>query len=236
MDEGRWAMGVRDRYTWVFFLWLLSSKYFTWLHFSQCLQPMALVGFSGFRLDLVYPPVLHPFLWAFRSGRPPLGRIVTVMDYAKSFSLMLDLDIFSRFETFPLPASLILPLSPKPVSVALFLHLLFRLRAHFFARLPSLFAFACWQRNFGVPGYVNFCATRSAMKAATNNKLRYSDKHFNNNNNSSSTRIHNGGISPCPHDANFYNIRQRKLFSCHFCSNRNEFAETLKWFSDWTAL
>lgn len=56
---------------------------------------------------------------------------------------MLDLDIFSRFETFPLPASLILPLSPQPYSVALFLYLLFRLRAHFFARLPSLFAFAC---------------------------------------------------------------------------------------------
>lgn len=158
---------------------------------------------------------------------------------------MLDLDIFSRFETFPLPASLILSLFliqflPHLLLLrALFLHPLFRLRAHFFARLPSLFAFACWQRNFGVPGYVNFCATRSAMKAATNNKLRYSDKHFNNNNNSSngsSRRIHSGRISPCPHDANFYNFRQRKLFSCHFCSNRNEFAETLKWFSDWTAL
>lgn len=62
---------------------------------------------------------------------------------------MLDLDIFSRFETFPLPASLILSLFliqflPHLLLLrALFLHPLFRLRAHFFARLPSLFAFAC---------------------------------------------------------------------------------------------
>lgn len=61
---------------------------------------MALAGFSGFRLDLVYPS--PPYLRLFRSGRAPLARIVSVMDYAKSFSLMLDLDIFSRFETFPL--------------------------------------------------------------------------------------------------------------------------------------
>lgn len=98
------------------------------------------------RFGIPFPP---PYLWLFRSGRAPLARIVSVMDYAKSFSLMLDLDIFSRFETFPLPASLILSLFllqflPHLLLLrALFPHLLFRLRAHFFARLPSLFAFAC---------------------------------------------------------------------------------------------
>lgn len=88
---------------------------------------MALAGFSrffgGFGLPNLNPNSSpnrrHPRAPASPSTASA-APIVSDMDYAKSFSLMLDLDIFSRFATFALPAG-----------------------GHFYARLRSLFAFAC---------------------------------------------------------------------------------------------
>lgn len=215
--DGWWGSGIATPE--FFFLWLLSSKYFTWLHFSQSLQPMALVGFSGFRLDLVYPPLPPSLPLGLPLRSTPSCSHRHRHGLCKKFFINVGFRYFFTLWNFspacvtdstPVPPTLFccsLSLPSLPVASAFF--------------RPFAFTFCVrlrWQRNFGVPGYVNFCATRSAMKAATNNKLRYSDKHFNNNNNSSSMRIHSGGISPCPRDANFYNIGQRKLFSCHFAA------------------
>lgn len=100
------------------------------------------------RFDIPFPPPLILFGSSAQVDLTPsvskVPRIVSVMDYAKSFSLMLDLDIFSRFESFPPSHTHTFPL----LLLFLFLYfslllLLFRFPAHFFARLPSLFAFAC---------------------------------------------------------------------------------------------
>lgn len=150
---------------------------------------MALVGFSG---------LLAFWLW-YRTTR---------MDYAKSFSLMLDLDIFSRFSTLTLSTA-IYHLFPFVFSPSC-LH---------FLRLVVDNATSL------LPGYVNFCpvfcvlcsvlccATQCNESCHKQQTAIFRQLTTSNNNNQRTTR----DVATCSDCVAATNLPTQNFLSCQFC-------------------